>query len=105
MRVFAPPVQSQGLTPSCISWATAYAGLTIVKRIEQGSLDVSPFSAMNLYNRVRPYDNLNQCDAGSVFESNVILINNKGVAYDGNYPEYCENLSPTLAYANKLYSY
>ena len=105
LRVFAPPVQSQGSTPSCISWATAYAGLTIVKRIEKGSLDVSPFSAMNLYNRVRPYDNLNQCDAGSVFESNVILINNKGVAYDGNYPEYCENLSPTLAYANKLYDY
>lgn len=105
LRVFAPPVQSQGSTPSCISWATAYAGLTIVKRIEKGTMDVSPFSAMNLYNRVRPYDNLSGCDEGSMFESNVILINNKGAAYDGNYPEYCENLSPTLAYANKLYSY
>jgi hypothetical protein len=105
LRVFAPPVQNQGSTPSCISWATAYAGMTIVKRIEQGSLKVSPFSAMNLYNRVRPYDNLNQCDAGSLFESNVILVNNKGVTYDGNYPKYCENLSPTMAYANKLFRY
>ena len=102
---FAPPVQNQGSTPSCISWATAYAGMTMVKRIEQGTLDVKPFSAMNLYNRVRPYDALYDCNAGSMFSSNIELAKTKGVKYDDEYPEYCENLSSTLAYSNKLYSY
>ena len=105
LRIFAPPVQNQGATPSCISWATAYAGMTIVKRIEKGSLDVKPFSAMNLYNRVRPYDALYDCNAGSMFSSNIAMVKSKGVKYDDEYPEYCENLSTTLAYSNKLYSY
>jgi hypothetical protein len=102
---FAPPVQNQGSTPSCISWATAYAGMTMVKRIEQGTLDVKPFSAMNLYNRVRPYDKLYDCNAGSMFSSNILLAKSKGVKFDEEYPEYCENLSSNLAYTNKLYNY
>ncbi|MFM7681290.1 MAG: C1 family peptidase, partial [Bacteroidota bacterium] len=97
--------KSQGSTPSCIPWATAYAGLTIVKRIERGSLDVSPFSAMNLYNRVRPYDNLYNCSAGSMFSSNVALIKSKGCSYDYEYSDYCENLSYSKSYSNKLYDY
>lgn len=105
LRIFAPPVQNQGSTPSCISWATAYAGMTIVKRIEKGSLDVKPFSAMNLYNRVRPYDGLYKCDAGSMFSTNVVLAKSKGVKYNDEYLAKCENLSTNLAYTNKLYNY
>ena len=102
---FAPPIQNQGSTPSCISWATAYAGMTIVKRIEHGSLDVNPFSAMNLYNRVRPYDKLYKCQAGSIFGSNIELAKLRGVTYDNKSPEYCENLSANLVYNNKLFDY
>jgi|GEM_PF-7064884 len=105
LRIFAPPVKNQGSMPSCISWATAYSGMTIVKRIEKGTLDIKPFSAMNLYNRVRPYDALYDCNAGSMFSSNIALAKSKGVKYDDEYPEYCENLSSTLAYSNKLYNY
>jgi hypothetical protein len=105
LRIFAPPVQSQGSTPSCISWATAYAGMTIVKRIEKGTLQINPFSAMNLYNRVRPYDALYDCNAGSMFSSNIVLAKSKGVKFYEEYPEYCENLSSNLAYTNKLYNY
>lgn len=103
--VFAPEIGNQGSTPSCISWATAYAGLTIVKRIENGTLDVNPFSAMNLYNRVRPYDKLYDCSAGSVFSSNVNLIKSKGCSYDYEYFDNCENLAHAKSYSNKLYDY
>lgn len=102
---FAPPIQSQGSTPSCIPWATAYAGMTIVKRIEQGSLEVKPFSAMNLYNRVRPYDALYNCNDGSIFFSNITLVKSKGVLFENQYHEYCENLSGSLVYTNKLHNY
>jgi len=102
LRSFAPPVKSQGSIPSCISWATAYAGMTIVKRIEQGNLEMKPFSAMNLYNRVRTYDNLYDCNAGSIFYSNIAIAKSNGVKLDDDYPEYCENLSKTLTYSNKL---
>lgn len=105
LRIFAPPVQNQGTTPSCISWATAYAGMTIVKRIEKGTLDVKPFSAMNLYNRVRLYDGFYQCDAGSMFSTNVVLAKSKGVKYNDEYLAKCENLSSNLAYTNKLFDY
>jgi hypothetical protein len=105
LRIFAPPVQNQGSTPSCISWATAYAGMTIVKRIEKGTLDVKPFSPMNLYNRVRPYDGLYRCDQGSAFSTNVVLAKSKGVKYNEEYLGKCENLSTNLSYTNKLYDY
>jgi hypothetical protein len=103
--VFAPEVKNQGRIPSCVSWASAYAGLTIVKRIEKGSLDIEPFSAMNLYNRVRAYDNLKSCKSGSLFESNLKLLYDKGCASHMDFYETCEFLPYSKDYENTLYDY
>jgi hypothetical protein len=105
LKVFAPEVKDQGRIPSCVSWASGYAGLTIVKRIEKGSLDVEPFSAMNLYNRARAYDNLKSCKSGSVFESNIKLLFNYGCATHMDFYETCEYLPPSKEYDHVLYDY
>ena len=47
---YLPEIGDQGDVGSCVGWASAYYGLTVVKRIEHGR-NYPVFSALSAYNR------------------------------------------------------
>jgi hypothetical protein len=50
LEAYLPEIGDQGDVGSCVGWASAYYGLTVVKRIEHGR-NYPVFSALSAYNR------------------------------------------------------
>jgi C1A family cysteine protease len=105
LRPFAPNVMSQGQLGSCVSWASAYAGLTIVKRIEKNNKNFEPFSPLNLYVRYKKHFQEDPCDDGASIPLALNILKNNGCATFNNFlPNECsKNVSENIVYDDKLY--
>jgi len=105
LRPFAPNVMSQGPLGSCVSWASAYAGLTIVKRIEKNNKNFEPFSPLNLYVRYKKHFQERPCDDGAAIPLALNILKNNGCATFNKFlPNVCStNVSENVVYDDKLY--
>ena len=106
LRSYAPPVMSQGNLGSCVSWATAYAGLTIVKGIEQNQ-KVDPYSPLNLYIRYKKLMNEQTCSDGASLPYALNLLKNNGCVKFNLFKNSCyaNDVSEDVEYSDKLFSY
>ena len=73
LESLAPRVRSQGDIGSCVSWASAYAAFTIVKRLEKDDTSLEPFAPLNLYNRIIT-QNETDCSNGSGLAQSLNLL-------------------------------
>jgi C1A family cysteine protease len=107
LRPFAPNVMSQGQLGSCVSWASAYAGLTIVKRIEKNNKNLEPFSPLNLYVRYKKHFNEDPCSYGACVPFALNILKSNGCSAFNNFlPNECsKNVSENMVYDDKLYSF
>ena len=102
---YAPPVGHQGQLGSCTSWATAYAGLTIVKRIESSNNYISPFSPVDLHNRVKSKNEDNPCLGGAAISSALQMLKYYGADNSSFNSDFCSFQVPYYSYDNKLHDY
>jgi C1A family cysteine protease len=107
LRPYAPKVMSQGQLGSCVSWASAYAGLTIVKRIEKNNKNLEPFSPLNLYVRYKKHFNEDPCSYGACVPFALNILKSNGCSpYNKFLPNECsKNVSENMVYDDKLYSF
>ena len=105
LKYYAPPVMSQGGLGSCTAWATAYAGFTIVKRLEHNDVNFSSFSPLDLYNRLKIQENENPCSPGSYIKKALELLQENGCAKYSDEENTCKYQSAYSSYSNKLFEY
>ncbi len=105
LRSYAPPVLSQGDLGSCVSWANAYAGLTIVKGVEQNQ-KVDPYSPLNLYVRYKKLVGQKTCSDGANIPYALNLLKNNGCLKFNLFKNSCDvDVSKDVEYSDKLFSY
>lgn len=90
LKRFAPQVGNQGNLGSCTSWASAYAGFTIVKRIEAGANNTPPFSPLNLYIRVKYHSKESPCSDGASIYSCLELLKSEGCESFSSFTNSCD---------------
>jgi hypothetical protein len=106
LEKFAPPVLSQGNLSSCTAWSSAYCGLTIVKRMENGSLSNDAFNPLNLYNRLKAVTSEDPCHAGGCYVSDALnMLEDHGCAKFGDMSNTCGYTSASKYYSDKLYGF
>jgi C1A family cysteine protease len=84
LEEYLPEIGDQGDVGSCVGWATAYYGLTIVKRIEKGK-DYPEFSALSVFNRFCYLKGLDPCGGGSYIDGCLSLLVTKGCPFVRDY--------------------
>jgi C1A family cysteine protease/uncharacterized membrane protein len=105
LKEYCPTAGNQGSIGSCASWATAYAGLTIIKRIESGNKQSSAFSPYCLFSRVKAYVGQEPCSDGSSLYDNLNLLRNYGCEFLYNHQQICNHEPATNYWANKLFDF
>lgn len=106
LREYAPPVMSQGELGSCVAWASSYAGLTIIKRIENNNINFEPFSPLNLYVRYKKIFHESPCKDGAYLPVALNILKKKGCNLFKNFPNSCEgNVSEKMEFKDKLYNF
>ena len=106
LRQYAPPVMSQGQLGSCVAWASTYAGLTIVKRIESNNINFEPFSPLNLYVRYKKIFRESPCNPGAIIPVALNILKQKGCNLFKNFPNRCEGIvSEKMEFKDKLYDF
>ncbi len=106
LEKFAPPPMSQGNLSSCTAWSSAYCGLTIVKRMEAGSLTYEPFSPLNLYNRLKAVTSEDPCHAGGCYVTDALnMLEDHGCAKLNDMVNSCGYTSASKYYGDKLYGF
>jgi len=107
LRAYAPPVMSQGNLGSCVSWACAYAGLTIVKRIEQNNPNAEKYSPLNLYVRYKKQYNEGTCSDGASIPHALNILKSQGCSLFSNFiPNACStSVSKDAVYNEKLFTF
>ena len=107
LRKFAPPIKSQGKLGTCVSWASAYAGLTIVKRIEKNNINAEPYSPLNLYVRYKNHFREEPCSYGACIPYALNILQSKGCSTFKNFlPNDCrKSASEKIIYEDKLYAF
>jgi hypothetical protein len=106
LRKFAPSIGNQGNLGSCVSWATAYAGFTIVRRIEEQSNEVPPYSPLNLYVRYKKHFKEDPCSYGACVPFALNILKIKGCSLFKNFRNSCNTDAPEdKEYSDKLYAY
>lgn len=100
LREYAPEVKSQGTLGSCVSWASAYAGLTILKRIESGSKSHLPFDPMDLHGRLQKLENKTPCADGANIAEALNVLRDKGCPILRTEVGSCKNIDPDLGKRN-----
>lgn len=95
LETYAPPVGDQGQLGSCTSWATNYCAFTIVKRIEAGNINLTPFSALDLHNRIKSSNGEPPCSDGASISQALEILKSYGAGRD--------YMSCFYASANKFY--
>jgi C1A family cysteine protease len=106
LRQYAPLVLSQGQLGSCVAWASTYAGLTIVKRIENNNIKFEPFSPLNLYVRYKKIFHESPCSYGACLPVALNLLKQKGCNSFQKFPNSCDgNVSEKIEYTDKLYDF
>jgi len=106
LRQYAPPVMSQGQLGSCVAWASSYAGLTIVKRVENNNINFDPISPLNLYVRYKKMFKESPCSYGACIPVALNILKKKGCDLFKNFPNSCEgNVSEKSEFKDKLYDF
>ena len=106
LRQYAPPVMSQGQLGSCVAWASGYAGLTIVKRIENNNINFEPISPLNLFVRYKKMFKESPCSYGACIPVALNILKKKGCDLFKNFPNNCEgNVSEKSEFKDKLYDF
>ena len=106
LRQYAPPVMSQGQLGSCVAWASGYAGLTIVKRIETNNINFEPISPLNLFVRYKKMFKESPCSYGACIPVALNILKKKGCDLFKNFPNNCEgNVSEKSEFKDKLYDF
>lgn len=96
---YLPEIGDQGDVSSCVGWATAYYGLTLVKRIEHGK-DYPAFSPLSVFNRFCYLKKLDPCRGGSYIDGCLSLLVTKGCPFVKDYDKPNCAVDPN----NKKYS-
>lgn len=102
---YAPPIRSQGQLGSCTAWATAYAGMSIVRRIEENSTEINPYSPLNLYNRIKAMNEQEPCSDGSMISQSLNLLKDNGCDQFYESENYCRYASADDEYDDKLFDF
>jgi C1A family cysteine protease len=103
---YAPSVGNQGQLGSCVSWATAYAGFTIVRRIEESNPSMEPYSPLNLYVRYKKHFKEDPCSYGACVPFALNILKRKGCSLFKNFRNSCNtDVAQDKDYKDKLYSY
>jgi len=106
LRQYAPPVMSQGQLGSCVAWASSYAGLTIVKRVENNNINFDPISPLNLYVRYKKMFKESPCSYGACIPVALNILKKKGCDLFKNFPNSCSgNVSEKSEFKDKLYDF
>src|SRR5688572_8468640 len=106
LKKWAPPVLSQGNLSSCTAWSSAYAGFTIIRRMEENDPSLEPFSAINLYNRLKAEDSQDPCYAGGCYVSDACeMLEDHGCAKFKEVDNSCGYTSASKNYKDKLYNH
>ena len=106
LRKFAPSVGDQGQLGSCVSWATAYAGFTIVRRVEENNPTLEPYSPLNLYVRYKKHFKEDVCGYGACTPFALNILKRKGCSLFKNFRNSCKtDVDEEKVYNDKLYSY
>jgi uncharacterized membrane protein len=95
LETYAPSVGNQGQLGSCTSWAANYCAFTIVKRIEAGNINLTPFSALDLHNRIKSSNGEPPCSDGASISQALEILKSYGAGRD--------YMSCSYASANKFY--
>lgn len=102
---FLPEIGDQGDVGSCVGWATAYYGLTIVKRLELGK-DYPAFSPLSVFNRFCYLKKLDPCNGGSYIDGCLSLLVTKGCPLVEEYDKpNCSVDANTKRYNDCLFSF
>jgi len=104
LQEFAPVCGDQGNLNSCAAWASAYAGLTIVRGVENQSKQL-PCDPMHLYNRVQTSLNRPPCAQGSTISTALNILKNNGCMALGEYAKKCGAEPVTQKYPFDLYDF
>jgi len=102
LEKYLPPIGNQSDVGSCVGWATTYYGLTIIKRMENGT-DTAPFSPWSTFNRYKAKNKENPCDGGASMFDCLEILKKQGAPYHSTYAfPYCSKEDPKLRYTDKL---
>ena len=103
---WAPSVGNQGQLGSCVSWATAYAGFTIVRRIEENNSSLEPYSPLNLYVRYKKHFKEDPCSYGACVPFALNILRRKGCSLFKNFKNSCStDVDEEKDYRDKLYAF
>ena len=106
LRSFAPSIGNQLSLGSCVSWATAYAGFTIVRRVEENNPALEPYSPLNLYVRYKKHFKEDVCGDGAYTAYALNILKRKGCSLFKNFRNRCDtDVEVEKVYNDKLYSY
>lgn len=108
LKSFVPPALMQ-IEGSCVSYASAYYGMTTYLRNKENNQELIPFNPMNLHARVHAF--LNTCDSlkeGSNPSLALTLLRDYGIQQNElNELDYstCQNMYPLEEFSIKLDSW
>lgn len=105
LEEYLPEIGDQGNVGSCVGWATAYYGLTIVKRMENGK-DYPEFSPLSVFNRYCHLKGFDPCRDGSYIDGCLSLLVTKGCPFVKDYDKpNCSVDANTKRYNDCLFSF
>jgi|LauGreDrversion4_2_1035121.scaffolds.fasta_scaffold01792_6 hypothetical protein len=102
LEAYAPAVGDQGNLGSCTSWATNYCAFTMVKRIESGNNYLTPFSALDLHNRIKASNGEPPCSDGARISEALQILQSYGAGRDYY---SCSYASANKYYNDRLYDW
>jgi C1A family cysteine protease len=106
LKQYAPEAKSQGSLSSCTAWSSAYAGLTIVRRIEEKNFGLEAYSALSLYNRMKSMTSEDPCNAGGCYVSEALtMLKEHGCPQMSETSNACGYASASGYFTDKLYGF
>ena len=105
LEAYLPEIGDQGDVGSCVGWASAYYGLTVVKRIEHGR-NYPVFSALSAYNRYCFFYDKNPCYGGAQIDGSLEVLKTYGSPLMDEYPlQNCAHDPDKTKYKDRLFDY
>jgi uncharacterized membrane protein len=104
LKHLAPTPGNQGRLNSCAAWSSAYAGLTIIRGVENQSKQ-TPSDPLHLYNRVQTALNRPPCVKGSTISAALDVLKSSGCLSVGEYPKSCGSEPIQQTFPTNLYDY
>jgi signal peptidase I len=102
LREFAPEIKSQDKFGTCVGWATAYYGRTIIEAHQKGLLDTAEitqlaFSPLFTYLNANVSSDMN-CHKGAYLGKALEHMSSKGAAFYKDFPDLCADEVPAGLY-------